>query len=306
MYVLHSSADVAGCTFTGNLAPGTLRGGGAYCGGDGASVVFRNCIFCDNTADAGAGIFAERSTTAPPSVAGSSARCAVTVVNCTIAQNGLTYSLGSSAAGGVYSYGVNIVVSSSIVWGNSGAAVTIASATYSYPVTYSNIQGGYSGTGNMSSDPLFVAAASSDFHLQSSGGRYNPRTGAWVSDNTCSPCINAGDPWDSAEYEPPSNGDRVNMGAYGGTAEASKSAAGAIYHVNIQGGRDWYSGLSVSRPFATIQAAIDAAVDGDTILVWPGTYEEEIMFRGKAITVQSAGDAAMLMARGLCLYVLHG
>jgi len=39
----------------------------------------------------------------------------------------------------------------------------------------------------------------------------------------------------------------------------------------------------------TIQAGIDAASPGDTVLVAPGTYYENIDFKGKAIIVQSAG-----------------
>ena len=39
--------------------------------------------------------------------------------------------------------------------------------------------------------------------------------------------------------------------------------------------------------YATIQAAIAAADDGDCITVEPGTYVENIDFLGKAITVQS-------------------
>ena len=38
---------------------------------------------------------------------------------------------------------------------------------------------------------------------------------------------------------------------------------------------------------ATIQAAINAATNGDAVVVAPGTYHEQIVFNGKAITVQS-------------------
>jgi len=44
-----------------------------------------------------------------------------------------------------------------------------------------------------------------------------------VIDGITSPCIDAGDPSSPVEDEPEPNGGRINMGAYGGTAEASKS-----------------------------------------------------------------------------------
>lgn len=46
-------------------------------------------------------------------------------------------------------------------------------------------------------------------------------------------------------------------------------------------------GLVVPTVYPTIQAAIDAAKDGDVIVVLPGTYHENSNFLGKAITVQS-------------------
>jgi hypothetical protein len=52
--------------------------------------------------------------------------------------------------------------------------------------------------------------------------------------------------------------------------------------------------IRVPEDFPTIQKAIDAAGDGDTILVGPGTYAGDIVISGKSITLtstyQTAGD----------------
>jgi len=56
--------------------------------------------------------------------------------------------------------------------------------------------------------------------------------------------------------------------------------------------------IRVPADAATIQQAIDAAVAGDTVLVAPGTYVENINFRGKAIGVVSEQGPAVTIIDG--------
>lgn len=90
--------------------------------------------------------------------------------------------------------------------------------------TYTNFWKGFApleGIGNIAVDPLFANESNYDYHLKSQHGRWSGN--AWVNDNVTSPCINAGNPNDSYSNEPSPNGSRINIGAYGNTAEASRN-----------------------------------------------------------------------------------
>jgi len=62
-----------------------------------------------------------------------------------------------------------------------------------------------------------------DYHLKSQAGRWDPNSQSWILDDVTSPCIDSGDPNIPIGNELFPNGGIINMGAYGGTAEASKS-----------------------------------------------------------------------------------
>ena len=84
----------------------------------------------------------------------------------------------------------------------------------------------FANPGHWDSEVTPTSWADGDCHLKSQGGRWDPDAGVWVQDDVTSPCIDAGDPNSPIGLEPFPNGGRINMGAYGGTAEASKSYFG--------------------------------------------------------------------------------
>ncbi len=128
-------------------------------------------------------------------------------------------------------------VVNSILWRNRDQANMLRGQC---SLTFCDVQGGWEGTGNMDVDPLFFALGywstngtpskldddfwvDGDYHLKSQAGRWEPTSGTWVIDDVTSPCIDAGDLNSPVGDEPEPNGGRVNIGAYDGTAEASKS-----------------------------------------------------------------------------------
>ena len=139
-----------------------------------------------------------------------------TVINCIIWDCSPSIQLEDSPNTQAKDPGSHITVKYCDVKG--GRASVTVSGTYS-TVTW--------GAGNINVDPQFVNAGSKDYHLKSLVGRWNPTTQTWVRDLVHSPCIDTGDPNDpnysdwTAELWP--NGRRINMGAYGGTPEASMS-----------------------------------------------------------------------------------
>jgi hypothetical protein len=109
-----------------------------------------------------------------------------------------------------------------IVWHNE-IRMSDQAVPEAFRIRFNDIQGGWAGEGNIDKDPCFANAAGGDYHLKSQAGRWDPATKTWVTDSVTSPCIDAGDPASNVGQEPEPNGQRTNMGAYGGTDQASKS-----------------------------------------------------------------------------------
>jgi hypothetical protein len=114
-------------------------------------------------------------------------------------------------------------ISNTILWDNTDGDL------FGCRATYSCIERGGEGEGNISADPLFADPDHGDYHIRSERGRYWPRFDIWVLDRATSPCVDAGDPASDISNEPMPNGGRINIGAYGGTTEASLSPSEQPY-----------------------------------------------------------------------------
>ncbi|MHC4736193.1 MAG: hypothetical protein ACYTDW_17295 [Planctomycetota bacterium] len=312
------------------------RGGGMH--NFASSPTIRHCIFIGNFAeDAGGGMLNDSNSNP-------------ILINCTFSGN-----WAANSGGGMQnSPDSSPRIINCIFWGNTtNSIVNNVSSQISGGnpiIAYSCLQGWTNGHGggNIGDDPLFADPLRGDFHLRSQRGRFMVFNGGFgpakelcVLDEQTSPCIDAGDPRIDFSAEPAQNGQRINIGAYGGTSQASASfwkmssdgnrdlvvdvrdlkliishwldalpwtvaqehpplptTSPIIYHVDIINDSSAGDGLTRETAFNTIQQGIDAAQDKDTVLVWPGVYDldYQLNFYGKAITVRSASDAAVLRA----------
>ncbi len=78
---------------------------------------------------------------------------------------------------------------------------------------------------NGTPDPTDDVWVNGDYHLRSKIGRWDAASRRWVIDRETSPCIDAGLPSSDWMAELWPNGKRIDLGAYGGTPEASLSPA---------------------------------------------------------------------------------
>lgn len=177
-----------------------------------------------------------------------------TFVNLTIASN----SSNDEEAGVFNATASEADFSNSIFWGNEPPIIAGVEES-SLAIDYSLIQGGEEniegffnlnfGENNLDENPNFFNPGGGDFHLIIG-----------------SPCIDAGDP--DSPRDP----------------DGTISEIGALF---FRQEFEFARLFSVPEEYETIQEAIDVCQSGDTVLVSPGRYVENLEFRGDNIIVGS-------------------
>ncbi|UCE58177.1 MAG: right-handed parallel beta-helix repeat-containing protein, partial [Phycisphaerales bacterium] len=200
-----SSPTVTNCTFSGNSA--RVDGGGMY-NYDNSSPTVTNCTFSGNSArDYGGGMYNYDNSS--PSV-----------TNCTFVENSAPN--GRAVACDSYEQDrpsdvdmIDCILwnGADEIWNNDGSTITI---------TYSDIQGGWPGEGNIDADPLFVRAPDDggdgwgdDPDTPEDEGANDDYGDLHLQDG--SPCINTGSPndidrWHDVDGEERTQQCRVDMG----------------------------------------------------------------------------------------------
>jgi probable HAF family extracellular repeat protein/predicted outer membrane repeat protein len=248
MWNYESNPVLVNCIFSGNLA--REGGSGSFGGGmwnynGSASLI--NCMFAGNTArssqigSGGGGIWAAQGN--------------ATLINCTF--NGNVAGRGGAISGDYPYEGGDFLLSNCILWNDKPQE--IYTPTTPPVVTYSDLQGGWPGQGNINADPCFAAPGhwdndlwiDGDYHLKSLGWRWDAARAQWTFDRVTSRCIDAGNPGSPLADEPLTipddpNNDwgcnlRIDIGAYGGTAEASIPPYdwAILADLNNDGAVDW-------------------------------------------------------------------
>ena len=249
------------------------EGGGVYIY-DGTANILNTVIARNRAGNDGGGVYHRSGT--------------LTLEHCTIVSN-RTITTSGRSGGALYVNSGTVTVTNSILWANwagngsdddgdviyrFGGSITIDHTCMDGTTAPYVFGGGVTlGDGIITNDPLF-AADFTDFHLKSTIGRWNGST--WVTDGVHSPCIDGGNPNADYSNEPAGeNGLCVNMGAYGNTAEASKSTnvAPVIVELSPQvfGDSAWMRGQMTAGAASQVTLYYGLSDEGQVPAAWDST-----------------------------------
>jgi parallel beta-helix repeat protein len=250
-----SSAEISRNTITNNMS--SDWGGGLFLESSGR---VDNNVIVNNSADVGGGVSYGKDPALPSAL----------LINNTISGNSISTLFGA----GVYCHGnPGGVVVNCIVWGNTPGQIDKAVGS-EIAVTFSDVQGGYSGVGNINSAPGFSGIGNYELAKES-------------------PCIDAGTSTLAPDIDIDGNtrpqGDGVDMGAYEYTA-----AAPAVASTSPE------SGAAEVDPGTAITVTFSVNMDASTINSQTFTLKNEagdtvsgtIAYSNKTASFTPAGSLA--------------
>ncbi|QGZ91060.1 cadherin domain-containing protein [Microcystis aeruginosa] len=217
IYNNSNNVSVTNANFTLNIADGANSAGGAIFNQNSNNLQVTNAAFSRNNAASAGGAIYHRKTVPEGSID------IITITNSSFSGNASGSGSAISGQGDFGNFGAtfpitisaNAVIRNSIIWGNGGTALSNTFGTNT--VTNSIVQGGFTGTGNLNVDPLFVDAINDDLRLQSTSPAINAGNNASLpadardldGDSNITEAI----PLDIAR-NPRVNGTNVDMGAF--------------------------------------------------------------------------------------------
>jgi hypothetical protein len=304
--IVHTGGQITRCIISGNTDHGLWECSGAIV----------NCVIADNHGyEDGAGVARCKGPIENCIISGNMAPTAsgggidITASSSTISNCIITGNWASRRGGGIYGwFDGDVTLRNCIVWNNrlpgqtelnEIALIYDPGRPCKLTVSYSDVEGGQASTsiergstlvwgpGNIQADPLFVDPAWGDYHLP-----------------VYSPCTDAGDP-DSMPAPGTTdiegglrvvNG-RIDIGPYEFQGplhwfvddDAPDDPAPGDPNIS-----DPLENGSPLHPFDSVQEAVKAASDGHVVMIHRGLYRGEVDFLGKAITITSAADPAVL------------
>jgi len=194
MYLYYSNPSLTNVTISGNTAD---YGGGINLDGY-SDPTLNHVTISNNTADYGGGmkLYYSNPSLTNVTISGNTAEYSGGGMYSYSSNPNLTHvTISNNSGGGMYcQYNTcNTILTNSIIWGNSPESISFNEEPV---ITYSDIEGGWEGEGNIDSDPLFTYPEYGDYTLIET-----------------SPCIDTGDP--NLWYQD-LDGTRADMGATGG------------------------------------------------------------------------------------------
>ena len=160
---------------------------------------------------------------------------------------------------GVSAFGATATVESCVLWGNSLAAFESSGGVVD--ISWSDVEGGWPGVGNIDADPLFVNAGGGDYTLQPG-----------------SPCIDTGDPADAVCGLDASAGGRRSDGLLDGGSRVDMGGL-EFSHVRLSVPQpaNPASPLLVSTTGSALPTFLFAALGTDLACVEPwGTFQVDL------------------------------